>query len=146
MNSNDMKWYFHLQLRTANRRGLALRTGFTDRHAAPSELAEFCLVAPPSTNTTTLTNTCNYFDNSVLFLWQILLWKKQSLRTCRVFFICSTFQGGRSCATQRLPKTLDLDRSFQFYHTLFSSKNNIRRNLCARLTQTAPSCPAINKI
>ena len=61
--------------------------------------------------------------------------KKQSLRTCRVFFICSTFQGGRSCATRRLPKTLDLYWSFQFYHTLFSGINNICRNLCSRLTQ-----------
>ena len=133
-----MKWYFHLQLHTVNRRGLALRTGFTDRQAAPSELTEFCLVAPHSTS------TCNYFDKYMQLLWQFcvisltntyLKKKKQSLQNCRAFFICSTFQGGRSCATRRLPKNLDLYWSFQFYHTLFSSINNICRNLRARLTQ-----------
>ena len=79
---------------------------------------------------TALTILCNFLDKYVKLLWKI-----QSFRTCRVFFICSTFQGGRSCATRRLPKTLDLYWSFQFYHTLFSGINNICRNLCARLTQ-----------
>ena len=72
-----MKWYFHLQLHTDNRRGLALRTGFTDRHAAPSGLAEFCLVAPPSTN------TCNYYDLYMQLLWQfcVISWTN----TCNFF-------------------------------------------------------------
>ena len=77
---------------------------------------------------TALTILCNFLNKYVQLLWKI-----QSFRT--FFFICSTFQGGRSCATRRLPKTLDLYWSFQFYHTLFSGINNICRNLCARLTQ-----------
>ena len=72
-----MKWYFHLQRHTANRLGCALRTGFTDRHAAPSGLAEFCLVAPPSTN------TCNYCDIYMQLLWQfcVISWTN----TCNFF-------------------------------------------------------------